>query len=159
MTEVEPENGEPQAEAQEVEVPASLKPVILGPPAYGSQDPETSGYTLLPQEDVPEMIVVDMPVTEETAPLGVTAPKDDLLDIAEQMGISEDEVNSDMSEDEIASRVLSTQNLEKMTKDELETVSQQLGQTGVSTSMTKNEMIAAIRTGGAPEEQPESDEG
>jgi hypothetical protein len=159
MTEVEPENGEPQAEAQEVEVPANLKPVVLGPPAYGSQDPETSSYTLLPQEDVPEMIVVDLPVTEEEAPLGVTAAKDDLLDIAEQMGISEDEVNSDMEEDEIAATVLSTENLSKMNKDELETLSQQLGQTGVSTKMTKDEMIAAIRTGGAPEDTTESDEG
>jgi hypothetical protein len=153
MSETETENGE---EAEGVEMPAQLKPIVFGPPAHGSQDPNTSGYTLLPIEDLPEMQVVtdEPPEGEEGAPMTMAqavenVSKDDLLEIADLEQLSEEEVNGDMEKDAIAEIVLSNGNLNKLTKDELATVADTLGMEDVTTAMTKADMIAAIRSGGA----------
>jgi hypothetical protein len=148
-----PENGE---EAQEVVVPQDLKPVVFGPPSHGSQDPNTSAYTLLPIEDLPEMVTVEnQPAPSEgEQPLEAATAnvsKDDLLEIAEMMEISEDDVNADMEKSEIVSSVLSSANLNRLNKDELEKVAETLGMEDVTTSMTKTEMVAAIRGGGQAE--------
>jgi hypothetical protein len=155
MSETETENGE---EAEEVVLPAQLKPIVFGPPSHGSQDPNTAGYTLLPIEDLPQMqVVTDEPpegeegvgqqMTMAQAVEGVS--KDDLLEIADLEQLSEEEVNGDMEKGAIADIVLSNGNLNKLTKDELATVADTLGMEDVTTAMTKADMIAAIRSGGA----------
>ena len=154
MSETEPENGE---EAEGVELPAQLKPIVFGPPSHGSQDPNTSGYSLLPIEDLPEMIVVtDEPPEEGEVGATMTMAqavenvgKDDLLEIAELEQLTEEEANGDMEKGALADIVLSNGNLNKLTKDELATVAGMLGMEDVTTSMTKADMIAAIRSGGA----------
>ena len=87
-------NGEEEV-AEEVVVPANLEPIVFGPPAFGSQDPMTSGFTLLPREDLPEMVeVTDLePVGTEEVPLGEgednlsAMTKDELQSYAEDIGI------------------------------------------------------------------------
>jgi hypothetical protein len=147
-----------------------MLPIVMGPPAYGSPDPITAGFTLTTIEDMPEMQqIVDAPEGEggeqqgvqilpagggETvqqggeaaAPTGLaTLSQEQLYDVATTYNITQengDEVTEDMTKEELLAVI--DPELEDMLKADLTSIAEMSG-LEVASSDTKADIINKLR--------------